>query len=241
MQLKTSAIVLHSIKYSDTSLILHTYTETHGRMAYVVTGVKSKKSVLRSSMLLPLTILGLETDYNPNKELQRIKESHIGYAFKSLPFDPSKNALAIFMAEMLYRSLKEPHTDPELYGFLYQSICALDGTRSGIGNFHLSFLIQFSQFMGFGPQYSTYADNTCFDLQNGIFILHQQALGSYLNKNDSRLFATVCGLNYQNMAEYTFTKEEKKLLLTHLLSYYQIHLHRFSHIKSLDILYQLFA
>lgn len=241
MLLKTRAIVLHSIKYSDNSLIVHTYTETHGRMAYAVSGVKSKKSALRSSMLMPLTILELETDYNPNKDLQRIKECRVGHAFTSLPFDPSKNALAIFIAELLYRSLKEPHTDPQLYAFLHQSVCELDCVQDGIGNFHLSFLVRFSHYMGFEPQGDTYTENSCFDLQNGIFSASPGALGSYLNKWDSILFAQACGLNYDNMSSYSFSREEKRILIGHLLSYYQIHLHRFSLVKSLDILYQLFA
>lgn len=241
MQIKTKAIILHSLKYSENSVIVHAYTEEHGRMAYVVNGAKSKKSALRLSMLQPLTILELETDHNPNKELQRIKESRIAYAFKSLPYDPSKNALAIFIAELLYRSLREPHLDPELYQFLHYSICELDMVEDGIGNFHISFLVQFSKFMGFAPQHGTYSENANFDLQNGIFVPEKLAFGNFLNKYDSKLFALACEVNYQNMNNLSLGKEDKKTLLTHLLAYYKIHVHHFSNIKSLDVLYQLFS
>ncbi len=241
MQIKTKAIVLHTVKCSENSVIVHTYTEQHGRMSYVVNGVKSKRSSLRSSFLQPLMVLELDTDYNPNKDLQRIKESRVAYTFTDLPYDPSKNALAIFIAELLYRSLKEPHTDPELFQFIYDSIEKLDTSENGVGNFHLSFLMQYSRHMGFAPQHDTYIDNAHFDMQNGVFLSSRPSFGNCLSNYDSRLFATICTINYGNMHGYSFTREDKKALLKNLMSYYKLHMHHFSHIKSLDVLYQLFA
>lgn len=237
---KTQAIILHAVKYSENSLIVHAYTREYGRMAYVVNGSKSKKSALRGSMLQALTVLELEIDYNPKKELQRIKESRLAYAFSSIPYEPAKNALAIFMAELIYRSLREPHADPDLFDFLVHSVCQLDETESGLGNFHLSFLIQFSHHMGFAPQHNDYIENAHFDLQNGIFTTQIQAFGQYLNKFDSHIFASLCKINYNNMATYKLSKEDKKAQLEHLLSYYKLHVPHFSHIKSLDVMYQLF-
>ncbi len=241
MQVKTKAIVLHTVKYSENSVIVHAYTQEHGRMAYVVNGVKSKRSSLRSSLLQPLTVLDLDTDYNPKKDLQRIKESRVAYNFTDLPYDPSKNALAIFIAELLYRSLKEPQTDPELFEFLFDSIQKLDIAENGVGNFHLSFLMQYSRYMGFAPQHDTYVENAHFDMQNGVFLPSKPSFGNCLNNYDSQLFAAVCSINYANMQAYGFSREDKKTLLTNLMSYYKLHMHHFSQIKSLDVLYQLFV
>jgi DNA repair protein RecO (recombination protein O) len=240
MLLKTRAIVLNSLKCSENAVIAHTYTEQHGRMSYIINGAQSKKSALRSAMLQPLSVLELETDYNPKKDLQRIKESRLAFAPMSLPYDPNKTALAIFIAELLYRSLREPHTDPVLFRFLLESVCCLDTTVGGIGNFHFTFLIQYAHFMGFAPQKENYAKNAVFDLQNGIFVAEKQIFGQYLDSYDSALFATLCNLNYQNMSELRFSKEDKKTLLAHLLHYYKLHISNFSGMKSLDILHQLF-
>lgn len=237
---KTQAIVLHAVKYAENSLIVHAYTREYGRMAYVVNGGKGKRSALRASMQQVLTLLELEIDFNPKKELQRIKESRLSYAFSSIPYEPAKNALAIFIAELIYRSLREPHPDADLFDFLLHSICQLDETENGFGNFHLSFLVQFSQHMGFAPQHDGYLKNTHFDLQNGIFTTQIQAFGQYLNRFDSHIFASLCRINYENMSNYQLSKEDKKIQLEHLLSYYKLHVPHFSHIKSLDIMYQLF-
>lgn len=237
---KTQAIILHAVKYSENSLIVHAYTREHGRMAYVVNGSKSKKSALRASMLQALSVIELETDFNPRKELQRIKESRLSYAFTSIPYDPAKNALALFMAELIYRSMREPHADPDLFDFLLHSVCQLDENESGLGNFHLSFLMQFSQYMGFAPQHDSYTENAHFDLQNGIFTTQIQAFGQYLNRADSHIFSKICQFNYQNMGAYQLTKEDKRAQLEHVLTYYKLHVPHFSNIKSLDVMYQLF-
>lgn len=237
---KTKAIVLHSVKYAESSLIVHTYTREHGRMAYIVNGTKSKKSALRNSMLQPLSLLELDTEFNPKKEIQRIKECRLDYAFQQIQYDASKNALAIFIAELIYRSLREPHADEDLFDFLYNSVCKLDSTEQGLGNFHLCFLIQFSRHMGFAPQHDSYTDSSHFDLQNGIFTSQIQAFGQYLNKFDSSIFAQLCKIDYHNMSSYSLSKDDKRNQLNHMLAYYKLHVPHFSNIKSLDIIYQLF-
>ncbi len=239
MQIRTKAIVLHTVKCSENTVIVHAYTEMHGRMAYVVNGAKSKRSVLRSALLQPLTLLELETDFNPKKELHRIKESRILQAFESIPFDQSKNALAVFIAELLYRSIKEPHIDQNLYAFLHNAILRLDQINSGTGNFHISFLMQYARFMGFEPHIDTYEVNSFFDLQNGIFT-PQAAYEESLDLHESELFMRACTVNFSNMSKISFSKTEKQTLLSNILKYYALHLHNFSGIRSLDILYQLF-
>ncbi|MDR1678468.1 MAG: DNA repair protein RecO [Prevotellaceae bacterium] len=240
MLLKTSAIVLHALKYSDNNVIVHTYTEEHGRMAYVVRGAQSKRSAVRTAMLQPLSILNLETYHNPNRELQQVRESHIGYAFESLPFDPAKNALAMFIAELLYRSLRVPHTDPDLYRFIHRSVCVLDGIQKGIGNFHLAFLLQFARHMGFAPTNDGYFEKSFFDLKNGIFVAEKPSADNCLNSYDSALFAASCRLSYDNMGEFRLSRDDRKMLLSHWLAYYRLHLPQFSELKSLEVSYQLF-
>jgi len=239
MLIRTRAIILHALKYTESSVIVHTYTEEHGRMAYMVNGARSKKSVLRSGLLQPLSIVELETEFNHKKDIQRIKESSIGYAFTSIPYDPSKNALSLFIAELLYRAFKEPHADKSVYLFLSQSICILDIAENGIGNFHLVFMMQLSRFLGFEPHAETISEHAYFDLQNGIFTA-QQGFSQYLDQSDSRLFAALIPINYENMGQIRFTKEEKARLLSGLLAYYKLHVSNFTHIKSLDVMSQLF-
>ena len=50
---KTRAIVLHCIKYSETSVIAKIYTEKLGMQSYMVKGVRAAKSKSKAAMLQP--------------------------------------------------------------------------------------------------------------------------------------------------------------------------------------------
>ncbi len=240
MEIRTKAIVLHSLKYTENSVIVHAFTEEHGRMAYLINGAKSKKSALRSALLLPLSIIEIETDFNPKKDIQRIKESRVVFPFVSVPFDPSKNALVLFIAELLYRTIKETQTDKALFKFLVDSIMLLDEASYSVGNFHLVFMVRLSSYLGFEPHREGYSDGFFFDLQNGTFIKHQ-GFSECLDIQDSQLFGVLLQLMEQNIDEVQFSKNEKSRLLSALLSYYKSHISNFAKIKSLEIMQQLFS
>jgi len=102
MQVKTTGIVIHSIKYSDSSTIVTVYTRQFGRVSYMVHGVNKKRSVFRAAFLQPLSILELDVIHSPGKEIQRIKDIQLEHPFIDIPYNPVKNALALFLSEMLF-------------------------------------------------------------------------------------------------------------------------------------------
>ena len=99
---KTRGIVLHSLKYKDASIIVDIYTETMGRASFLVSIPRSKKANVRASLFQPLALLEFETDIRGNALMHKIKEVKLWHPFTSLPFDPYKNAIALFLSEFLY-------------------------------------------------------------------------------------------------------------------------------------------
>ena len=57
---KTRGIVLHHIKYSETSIIATIYTEVFGRQSYIIKGIRNKKSKIKANILQPLFLLNME-------------------------------------------------------------------------------------------------------------------------------------------------------------------------------------
>ena len=55
---KTRGIVLHVIKYSDKNSIAHVYTDTHGRMAFLLPQGATRAARMRNAMFMPLSVLG---------------------------------------------------------------------------------------------------------------------------------------------------------------------------------------
>jgi DNA repair protein RecO (recombination protein O) len=240
MFLKTNAIILNSIKYSENSVILHVYTQEYGRATYIVNGVKSKKSVIRPALFMPLSILELEVEHNPKKEIQRIKESKIVYPFSSIPFDPIKNSISFLLSEVLSKCLKETEKNPSLFEFVAQSIIFLDNNDKGIANFHLIFLIKLSNFLGFYPNMDNENESTYFDLLNGTFFAEKPLHSNYLAVSESNILKELLLKNFDDMYLLSYSRKQKNEMLEQLIKYYRLHLTEFGQIKSIEILQVLF-
>ena len=90
---KTKGIVLHTLKYNDTSIIVDMYTELSGRASFLVTVPRSRKAAVKSVLFQPLSFIEFEADYRPNATLYRVKEAKSFYPFSSIPYDPYKLSL----------------------------------------------------------------------------------------------------------------------------------------------------
>lgn len=148
MLTKTNGIVLHSIKHNDSSTIITVYTQQFGRVSYLVHGANKKKSVVRASYLQPLSLVEMDVSHIPGKDIQRIKDIRMLHLFTGIPFDAVKNSLAIFISELLFRTLRQTEPDESLFLFLENSILQLDYCEQGIANFHLVFLIKLTRYLG---------------------------------------------------------------------------------------------
>ena len=78
----TKAIVLSSIKYGDTSLIVKCYTEEEGVKTYLIRGVlKPKKKGIKAAYFQPLTQLKIVANHNSKNTLNSIKEVQVSQPY----------------------------------------------------------------------------------------------------------------------------------------------------------------
>ena len=103
----SKAIVLSALKYGDTSRIVRLYTDQFGLISVLVNSVSSKRSVVRPSMLLPLTLLDVVHTRKGDGKLDRIKEAKMDLTYTSIPYDPVRNTLALYLAELYGKVLRE--------------------------------------------------------------------------------------------------------------------------------------
>ena len=97
---KTKGIVLHTLKYNDTSIIVDMYTELSGRASFLVTVPRSRKAAVKSVLFQPLSFIEFEADYRPNATLYRVKEAKSFYPFSSIPYDPWHFSCRSFFTEL---------------------------------------------------------------------------------------------------------------------------------------------
>lgn len=241
MDIKTKGIVLHTVKYSETSVIVKIYTEKLGLVSYIVNGVRSTKSTAKASMMRPLTLLDLDTTHRENKGLQRIKEFRRAYTYKSIPFDTMKSAIAIFILEVVTKSLKEHDANEDMFHFVYDCFVHLDEIEVMNNDFHLQFLVHYSVYLGFPPQgeYSTLTPY--FDMQEGYFTSRSSVSSLVLNKEQSEYISHLANSNMLQPLDIRLHRGHRQELLHHLLKYYNMHLEGFTGLRSPEVLEMLFS
>ena len=117
---KSRGIVLHTIKYGDSSMVAYLLTEAGGRRNFMVQGVRSARG--RGSKLAlfqPMFALEFEGLESPRQQLDRFREVRSGLVLQSIPFDVRKSTVALFMAEVLYRLVKESEPNRALFDFVW--------------------------------------------------------------------------------------------------------------------------
>ncbi len=238
---KTRGIVLHVVKHNDNTLIVDIYTEATGRGSFAVTVSHSPRAAVRSVLFQPLALLELEVDYRPNAAIHRVKEAKSHYPFSSLPYDPYKSAIALFLAEFLYRAVREETENRPLFAYLVHSITWLDACRGSCANFHLVFLLRLSRFLGVYPNVDNYHQGDYFDLQNGRFVSQRPGLhNAYIGPEEASRLPMLMRMRYETMHLLRLRRAERNRCLALLNDYYRLHLPGFPQLKSLEVLKTLF-
>lgn len=237
---KAQGIVLHTIKYGDTSLVAYVLTDVHGRRNYMVQGVKSAKGKgNKASMLQPMFPLEFEGISTPHSQMDRMKDIRMAYPLGSLPFDVRKSTIALFMAEVLYKLIKEVEPNSPLFDFVINSVVALDSMEEGISNFHLWFLMQMSAFLGFYPA-NEYAGGDFFDIVEGSFTPLAPSHNMVINRSNTELLARLMECQPCELAEIKLVRGQRADFLAAMLHYFGYHLDTVNKIQSLKILSEVF-
>ena len=135
---KARGIVLHTLKYGDSGMVVYLLTDSGGRQSYMVQGVRSARGHgSKLALFQPMFAVEFEGLESSRMQMHRFREVRSGIVLQSLPFDVRKSTIALFMAEVLYRLVKECEPNQRLFDFVWGSVAALDALDEGVANFHL--------------------------------------------------------------------------------------------------------
>ena len=241
MLVKTEAIVLHSLKYGETRLIVDLYTRETGRLSCIVPLPKTPRSRLKKQFFQPMTLLEVEIDLRQRVQLQKLKDARLLVAWTSIPFSPEKLALSLFVAEFLYHALRSEQRDEPLFTYISDAIQWLDTVEIGFANFHLTFLMRMSRFLGFYPNLDDYVDGCVFDLRTATFSLQVPTHRDFLDSHDSQLIHTLMRMDFPTMHLFQLSHHDRNRITEVLLHYYRLHIPQFPELKSLGVLQELWA
>lgn len=240
MLTKTQAIVLHTMKLGETSMIAELFTESHGRLPFVIRIPKSPKAKIKKQFFQPLTILEIEFDFRPRASLQHIHEARIAVPFASIPFSPEKLSISLFIAEFLLYATHSEQENTPLYRYITGSLEWLDAAKGSFANFHIVFMLHLSLFLGFYPNLDNYLPNAFFDLRNACFVSAAPMHPDFLYPAEAERVTTLMRMGFESMHLFRMNRTERNRITETALLYYRLHVPQMPELKSFEILKELY-
>jgi len=231
---------LRTVKYGETSIIATVFTELFGIQSYIVNGVRitSKKGAGRANLFQPAAILDLVVYHNELKNLQRIRDFRWKHIYEHVFFNVFRNAIALFMIELLQRSLKQPEANPELFYFTEDAFLHLDkATNTEAANFPLYFALHLSSFYGFRVEDKYSPTHPFLDLQEGAFVSERPSHNFYLDEAYSAIVSQLLKVMQPGeLSELKLNQDTRRALLHSMETFYILHIQDFGKMKTLPVL-----
>lgn len=232
--------MLRTVKYGETSIIVTIFTELFGVQSYLVNGVRAstKKGTGKASLFQPAAILDLVVYHNELKHLNRIKEFKWAYLYKNIFSDVPKNAVSLFIVELLTKCLKQPEGNPELFHFTEDIFMKLDESSGAImANLPLFFALHLPFHFGFRIT-DNYSDKNIFlDLQEGSFVNEQPRHPHFLEDKQAAVTSQLLQvMQPEELEDIKLNHDFRRHLLQRYEDYYRLHIQDFGTMKSLPVL-----
>lgn len=223
---KTRGIVIHYIKYQDTSIIVKIFTEEFGLVPFIVNGIRSNKSKRSIGYFQPFSLLDMVAYIKSGRDIQRLSEYKYLKATPSLSTDIRKSTIVLFLSEILGKVLQhEEGNQSDLFDFLYGMILLLDHSKVKIENFHLHFLVNLSPYLGIG-------------ISDGESLLESMET-EFSDRTTIELISDLVKADLNDLIASSGNERTKALEL--ILQYYEHHGVSIGEIKSLKVLHQIFS
>ena len=214
---KTRGIVFRFTKYGETSIIVTIFTETFGLQSYMVNGVRSKSAKNKIALYQPLTLVNLVVYHRENANIERIKEIQCLYPYNTMTTDVRKSAIALFISELLNKTVKDESHAEDLFKFISDSLITLDEMPVHFENFHLIFMLRLSRYLGFGVHH-----------------INEILGGRVTDEPTEKILSTLLLSDYQQVL--TIPNVQRRELLDLILRFYTDHMETIGEMKSLQVL-----
>lgn len=240
----TKGIVLRTVSYGETSVIALLYTELFGLQSYIVNGLRSaKKSSVKSNLFQPSAILEMEVYHNELKNLQRIKEVRWHYLYQQVFFNIPKNAVALFITELLQKVIRQPEHNPDLYNFIEDAYIQLDRADTRVtAGYPLFFALHLTSFFGFGIRDEYTSQKKILDLREGEFVKALPVHPYYIEEQASAVISQLLKVMHPyELHNINLPLTVRRELLEYILQFYALHIQDFGTMKTLLVLQEILA
>lgn len=239
---KTKGIVLRTIKYGETSVVVTIFTELFGVQTYMVNGVRTtKKSSAKANHFQPGAILDLIVYHNDLQTMQRIKEFKWDFLYQQILSDVIKNSIALYMVELLQKCLHQPEQNTALFYFCEDVLIQLDAANKAVtANMALYFSLHLTHFFGFKMNDDYDNNQQVLDFKEGSFVAEQPAHPDFIDGEQAIITSQLLKVMQPfELEDIKLHHETRRKLLLHYQDYYALHIPDFGQMKTLAILHEV--
>jgi recombination protein O C terminal len=202
---------------------------------------KTSKGKIKKQYFQPMTLLDFEYDFRQRSNLQRIKDVRVSLPYSSIPIDPAKSCISLFLSEFIYYATRNEQENPTLFTYISTSLEWLDNAYEDFANFHLVFMMRLGKFLGFHPFLEDFTPGCFFDLRNGCFTLSMPLHTDFLNAADAGHLYNLMRMNFDTMKLFKLSHDDRNRITEIVLRYYKLHIPNMPELQSFDILREVFA
>jgi len=236
---RSEGIVFRVFPFRDRSHILKVFTREYGIKSFIIrSSSKAKSNTLAKAQLL--NILNLEWMSKAESDLVHVKHLEIAEPYQEIPLNVEKSSILLFLAEMLYKTVKEEFQNQDLYDYVKNSLVYLDHSQN-YSNFHLCFLLKLSKYYGYMPFLDGKHTTKFFNVQEGNLHLNEPKHEYYFSEDNTALLKQLSGMNFDESEGVKLSREKRNLFLTDIINYYRYHIDGMEEIKGHEVLQEVFS
>jgi len=155
--------------------------------------------------------------------------------------DIKKNAVSLFMVELLTKSLKQPEANEDLFSFVEDSFLHLDESVETVtANFPLFFALHVAVFFGFQIDDRYSEKNPFLDLQEGTFVKERPSHPHFLEDRQAVVTSELLKVRQPGeLNEIKLNHDFRRNLLYALETYYALHIQDFGTMRTLPVLREI--
>jgi len=243
--IKSSAIVLKSINWRDTSKIVTLFTREEGKISVIAKGARQLKSKYQG-ILESINLLEVIIYISATRKLQILGQASLDNTFKQIRAEYEKTCYTFTLLELIDIFFKEGSVDTVFFDFLKTLLIEMEKI-SDPKYILWYFLLKLSSYLGFRPEFNECAvchshitrEDMVFSMKEGAIICRDCRSSSEsiwaLSEVARKSLLELQNLNHKRISSAQIIIDEKFMYTEFLLTYLRLHSEEKLDLSSLKI------
>jgi DNA repair protein RecO (recombination protein O) len=246
--IRDQAIIIHSIKHGDSSLIVQVVTRDNGRNSLIAKGARNKKPRFGAALEV-MTHSEVIYSHKPTREIQILRDARIINSFLPIRDNLERTALGLAVCELLRMVTPVAESSSEIFDVSVHALESISNAIKNVRNHFWRFELELFRPLGIGLSLSNCVQcgraptaekdtEVEFDSANGAIRCSECKTGSgiVLPMEAYRVLEFLNRTNIRSVENISISKRAESVIKSTLSLHLRMHLPVHRDLKSLDAL-----